>query len=326
MYDMVLMMGACNNVAGAAAHQTQDVPRSRWTVQFEERILENVARTPDKSTRGLAAEYETDNSTVHRVLRSNDLRPYHIQKVQAFHGPDGATRRMFCTWVLQQTEADPLIVFNILFTDESNFDRDGVFNCHNIHHWAEENPHDIRKSRNQVRWSLNVWGGMIDDELIGFCVLPARLDGETYRQFLEDRIPDLLKVRPLERRAVMLFQHDGAPAHFSARTRQFLNERFPDRWIGGGGPVAWPPRSPDLNPLDYCLWDLIKEFVYEDPPNTLEALENQVSILPEDDSYESRCFGMAIVFTVSVYGHLSATSGARQPTILPSIVLLEACP
>lgn len=111
---------------------------------------------------------------------------------------------------------------------------------------------------------------------IGLCVLPARLDGVTYRQFLEDRIPDLLEDRPLQRRAVMLFQHDGAPAHFSARTRQFLNERFPDRWIGRGGPIAWPPRSPDLNPLDYCLWGLIKEFVYKDPPNSLEALEVKI--------------------------------------------------
>ncbi|GBM88486.1 hypothetical protein AVEN_269361-1 [Araneus ventricosus] len=25
----------------------------------------------------------------------------------------------------------------------------------------------------------------------------------------------------------------------------------PDRWIGRGGPVLWPPRSPDLTPLDF---------------------------------------------------------------------------
>jgi len=28
--------------------------------------------------------------------------------------------------------------------------------------------------------------------------------------------------------------------------RMFLNQRFPNRWIGRGGPVLWPPRSPDL--------------------------------------------------------------------------------
>ena len=27
--------------------------------------------------------------------------------------------------------------------------------------------------------------------------------------------------------------------------------RFPDAWIGRGGPIPWPPRSPDLSPLDF---------------------------------------------------------------------------
>lgn len=111
---------------------------------------------------------------------------------------------------------------------------------------------------------------------VGPCVLPARLDGNSYREFLENQLPELLEDVPLDRRAALTFQHDGAPAHFSARTRQFLNERFPGRWIGRGGPIAWPPRSPDLNPLDYCLWGLIKEFVYKDPPNSLQALEAKI--------------------------------------------------
>jgi hypothetical protein len=29
-----------------------------------------------------------------------------------------------------------------------------------------------------------------------------------------------------------------------------FKSQFPERWIGKGGPVTWPPRSPDLTPLD----------------------------------------------------------------------------
>jgi hypothetical protein len=43
--------------------------------------------------------------------------------------------------------------------------------------------------------------------------------------------------------------HDGAPAHFDRVVRDHLNERFHERWIGRGGPVSWPPRSPDLTPI-----------------------------------------------------------------------------
>jgi len=41
-----------------------------------------------------------------------------------------------------------------------------------------------------------------------------------------------------------------------------LNERFPDAWIGRGGPIPWPPPSPDLSPLDFFLWGYFKNLVY----------------------------------------------------------------
>jgi hypothetical protein len=47
---------------------------------------------------------------------------------------------------------------------------------------------------------------------------------------------------------------DGAPPHFSQVVRQYLGHKFPNRWIGRGGTQNWPPRSLDLNPLDYHVW------------------------------------------------------------------------
>jgi hypothetical protein len=41
--------------------------------------------------------------------------------------------------------------------------------------------------------------------------------------------------------------------HFGRVVRDHLNERFHERWIGRGGPVSWPPRSPDLTPLEFYL-------------------------------------------------------------------------
>ena len=45
--------------------------------------------------------------------------------------------------------------------------------------------------------------------------------------------------------------------------REYLNESFPNRWLVRGGPVACPPRSPDLTLLDYYLWGHMKTLVYE---------------------------------------------------------------
>ncbi|KAJ4434494.1 hypothetical protein ANN_23056 [Periplaneta americana] len=58
--------------------------------------------------------------------------------------------------------------------------------------------------------------------------------------------------------------------------RNRLNATFPDRWIGRGGPVLWPPRSPDLSPLDFFLWGNVKRFMYETPIDTAEELVARV--------------------------------------------------
>ena len=49
----------------------------------------------------------------------------------------------------------------------------------------------------------------------------------------------------------MYFMHDGTPAHFPLAVRNHLNHVFEGRWIGRGGPQAWPARSLDPNPLDF---------------------------------------------------------------------------
>jgi len=49
-----------------------------------------------------------------------------------------------------------------------------------------------------------------------------------------------------------------------------LDETFPNRGIGKGRPTPWPPRSPDINPLDFFLWGYVKdkEFSTPDPDIT----------------------------------------------------------
>ncbi|KAJ8918641.1 hypothetical protein NQ315_013147 [Exocentrus adspersus] len=45
-----------------------------------------------------------------------------------------------------------------------------------------------------------------------------------------------------------------------------------------GGPVAWPPRSPELNPLDFFLWGYLKSFVYSNPVDTREKLLERINL------------------------------------------------
>lgn len=74
----------------------------------------------------------------------------------------------------------------------------------------------------------------------------------------------------------MWLQHDGAPAHNAADVRQFLQETFPNKWIGRGGPVAWPARSPDITSCDFFLWGFVKSKVYDTPPTTAEDMQQRI--------------------------------------------------
>jgi len=56
----------------------------------------------------------------------------------------------------------------------------------------------------------------------------------------------------------------------------FLDETFPGRWIGRGGPTAWPPRSPDLTQLDFFAWGFIKDVVYRRKVRDLADLRQRI--------------------------------------------------
>lgn len=106
--------------------------------------------------------------------------------------------------------------------------------------------------------------------------MPARLTGNDYANFLRTDMSELLENVFLEQRQRMYFQHDGAPPHISLRACRVLNERYRNRWIGRGGPVHWPARSPDLTPMDFFLWGTIKQYVYRERIDNREELEGRV--------------------------------------------------
>jgi hypothetical protein len=148
---------------------------------------------------------------------------------------------------------------------------EGVFNSHT---WAQHNPHVTRQWGHQVCWSINVWASIIGNCVVGPYLLPNRLNGPAYCVFLQEVLPVLLEDTPLAVRD-MQFQHNGAPAHFSADPT--APQQFPDRWIGCGGPVSWPVRSLDLNPLDFFLWGTPERNCLQGSADWHRRLDSKVS-------------------------------------------------
>lgn len=253
-------------------------PRTARTPIFEEGVLHAVDRNPGTSVRALAVATGRAGTTVHRVLQGEGLHPFHVQRVQLLQLDDHPRRVAFAQWFVNQSAADMHFASSVLFCDEATFSREGMFNTHNAHMWALTNPHSTRPRAAQQRFTVNMWAGIVGDSLLGPYILPPRLDSDKYLVFLQEVLPELLTDVPAPVRRRMWFQQDGAPSHYGRCVRDHLDRTFPNRWIGRGGPVAWPPRSPDLSPLDFFLWGAMKSLVYDTPVNSAVDLVARISI------------------------------------------------
>ncbi|KAJ8873293.1 hypothetical protein PR048_026927 [Dryococelus australis] len=80
----------------------------------------------------------------------------------------------------------------------------------------------------------------------------------------------------------MWFQQNRTLLHFATVIRQHLDMHFLKRWIGRGGPIAWPPYSPDITPPDFWLWRHIKSMAYATSLDTSNEL-----ITPETFAHTS---------------------------------------
>lgn len=74
----------------------------------------------------------------------------------------------FCRFSLNADLVDSLLS-KILWTDEFEFDNHIITNYNNVNFWGQKDNRKKRAKRSQRRFSLNVWLGIIDDNLI-FCV------------------------------------------------------------------------------------------------------------------------------------------------------------
>lgn len=119
-----------------------------------------------------------------------------------------------------------------------------------------------------------VWAGIIGDSIIGPYFFEGNVTGNSYLDLLGNFVlPELhrLNIDPQN----IWYQHDGAAPHYAVAVRGFLDGVFRS-WIGRGGPVAWPARSPDLNPCDLFLWPYLKDKVSRAAPNNIDELKEKI--------------------------------------------------
>lgn len=236
-----------------------------------EYVRREIAENPKTSVRRLSAELDIKRSTIHNILRDDlKLKPFKPTKVQFLTLDDHQSRVECCQSILMKYRSKKQKA-SLFFSDECAIY--ASTKATNIVMWSSENPHFW----DQVLLhppSVMIWAAMSEEHLIGPFFIDGRINADRYIQILRDEfIPEL------QRRGLMQtchLQQDGAPPHTSMRTREFLNENFPNRWVGKYGPIPWPARSPDLTSPDNALWGIIKRNVLHAKPADRQELKQTV--------------------------------------------------
>lgn len=250
-------------------------------------IIGNFTMNPNTSIRKVAQKTNISIGSVHRALKINKFFPYKIQIFHQLSEDDFDRRIQFCEEMSQKITEDPYLLQNICFSDESTFFLNGFVNKHNCRYWDNTNPLVFREDHTQFPEKINVWAGILGNEVIGPVFIEENLTGQLYLQCLEDVIDPLITQsvesqvdedgNMLLKEEKLHFQQDGAPPHYALPVREWLNARYSGKWIGRRGSIEWPARSPDLTPLDFFLWGYLKTQVYQSPVNDLHELRARIS-------------------------------------------------
>ena len=257
-----------------SVHDRERSGRPTIAIENREVIINKIIQSPKKSVRRSSREISIPRSTIQKVLNAEHFHPYKIQILHKLYEDDPDRRLEMAMWFKDQLAEDPEMVHKkICFSDEANFYLNGEVNRQNCRYYARENPNWMHSTKEHSVAKMMVWCGLWRDHVLGPSFFNSMVTGENYLQMLkEDFIPQLNFIgegRP------DYFMQDGAPSHYAAAVRHWLDENF-EHWIGRRGTIEWAPRSPDLNPMDYYFWGHLKQLVYAVRIEDIDHLRSRI--------------------------------------------------
>lgn len=252
-------------------------PRTSRDPENVERVRASIRENHGLSTRKRSNALGLPRTSLIRILHNDlHLHPYKIQMVQELKPQDHAHRLQFANEMLERFTS----FTNIFFSDEAHVHLNGHVNRQNCRYWSDTNP-KLKHQKPLHSPKVTVWAALSARGIIG-------------PYFFEDRRRNAVTVNT-ERYIAMLqnffspalqdfdgfnqqswFQQDGATCHTSNDSLSAVREIFGQKVISKRGAINWPPRSPDLSPLDFFLWGYLKSKVFNSNPVSLEELKENI--------------------------------------------------
>jgi len=142
-------------------------------------------------------------------------------------------------------------------------------NSQNSRIWASENPNAIHEEPPHSE-KIVVWCGMSLRRIIGPISFDKTITAAAYMEIFNTFVNQLDD----EELSIGYFQQDGATSPTTHASMAEIQSFFGDRVVSKG---LCPSRSPDLTPPDYFLWGHLKGRVYQNKPQTIDALKANIT-------------------------------------------------
>lgn len=226
-------------------------PRSVRTPRLIKVVRERIRRNPAQSSNKLAQELDVTRTSMKRILHQDlGLKAFRKRKV---HGLTEAQK------VKRYERSGTLLAWHaeseIIFSDEKLFLLQESHNPQNDRIWTistKELPCNLlHVQRFQNVSSVMVWGAICERGKLPLVFIEkgVKVNQNYYKDEVLKKIL-LPEAQKLFKNDYFCFQQDGAPAHTAKTVQEWCEENLPD-FIPKDD---WPPSSPDLNPLDFCIW------------------------------------------------------------------------
>ena len=231
-----------------------------------------------KSQRQIAETLGCAQSSVHNIVK-NDLKLKAFKRIKTSRKTTAVKTKRKQRARLLLDRFDKKEVESIVFTDEKDFTFEIKKNRQNNPVYGEKKrkldipPSRLYHEENSFSKKLMVLGGVswYGKTDIHFIDPGTKVNKELYIELLDKKLlPDCRQLHPNG----FILQQDGASSHTSDDTQNYLRHEN----INYITKDQWPPSSPDLNPMDYCIWNLLKEKVYkgEREPFDLDSLKSKI--------------------------------------------------
>ena len=244
-------------------------PRSARTQNLTRRVTRKIRRNPERQIRKLGRDHEVGATTMHRLVRV-DLGLKSLKKTTVpLQTEQAKQRRLLRSGTLLRAidEHD-----EVVYTDEKKFCISQKWNHQNDRILApsqKDVPAELRQvARQKNAASVMVWAGVSANWKSELVFIPQglKINAAAYQQHILNG-PVLRAARGEFHGRNWLFTQDGAPCHTAGTTRRWF--------VDNDVPLLadWPPNSPDLNPMDFYVWNELETAACSQQHPTINSLK-----------------------------------------------------